>query len=230
MVISCFDYFPNPAQTLTDIKIEMEKKTRLIGIAGGTGSGKSLLAQTLLQQIGPDKVVYIQQDSYYKDLSELPIYQPGKRNFDHPASFDFKLLNLQIRRLLESKAIEQPLYDSTNHVRTTRTRTIEPRKLVILEGILVLYDPELRELMDIKVFVDTPPDIRLIRRIKCDLNQRGKDLESIFQQYENSVRPMHLQFVEPSKQFADIIIPHGGMNAVALGLLKTHIDAILKTN
>jgi len=162
------------------------------------------------------------------NLSELPMYERGKRNFDHPDAFDTELLHLQTKQLVEGRAIEQPIYDFKKHSRTTLTTRIEPKPLIILEGILVLHDPLLRDMMDIKVFVDTPSDIRLIRRVKRDIAERGRELESVFHQYENSVRPMHIQFVEPSKEFADIIIPEGGMNTVAVDMLSTKIKAMLQ--
>lgn len=204
------------------------KERILVGIAGGTGSGKSLVARKIYENIGSEKIVLIQQDSYYKDLSELPMYERGKRNFDHPEAFDGELIRRQIRQLLSGRAIEQPIYDFANHYRTTRTVRIYPRRIIVLEGILILNDPELRKIMDIKVFVDTPPDIRLMRRVERDLKERSRDLDSVFYQYENSVRPMHIQFVEPSKEFADIIIPEGGMNLVAVDMLKTSIEAMVQ--
>lgn len=204
------------------------KKAKLIGIAGGTGSGKTLVVKALCESIDAGEFIYLQQDSYYKDLSELPMYERGKRNFDHPDAFDSELLHQQTRQLLEGKAIEQPVYDFKKHSRTTLTTRIEPRPLIILEGILVLHDMVLREMMDIKVFVDTPSDIRLIRRVRRDIAERGRDMDSVFYQYENSVRPMHIQFVEPSKEFADIIIPEGGMNIVAVDMLSTKLKAMLE--
>ncbi len=205
----------------------MAKKRILIGIAGGSGSGKTLVAQTLYRELGSDKVIIIEQDAYYKDLSHLPPEERARRNFDHPDAIDQDLLVQQIKDLLEGKPIEQPIYDFTTHTRKKETRRIGEHLIIVLEGILILDSPRLRELMDIKVFVDTDPDIRLIRRIRRDVSERGRTVESVLEQYEKSVRPMHLQFVEPSKRYADIIIPEGGRNVVAIDLLKTKIESLL---
>ena len=205
----------------------MMKKGILIGMGGGTGSGKTLVAQNIYDSLGSDLTIIIQQDSYYKDWSEIPIYERNKRNFDHPDAWDWSLLREHTLRLLAGDTIQQPIYDYITHSKTNQARTIGPHLIIILEGILVLHDPELREIMDIKVFVDTPPDIRLMRRVRRDIEERGRDMKSVFYQYEYSVRPMHLQFVEPSKQYAHIIIPEGGMNLVAVDLLKTKIEALI---
>ncbi|HHL71020.1 MAG TPA: uridine kinase [Bacteroidetes bacterium] len=200
----------------------------LIGIAGGTGSGKSLVSQSILKALGSDKIVIIEQDAYYKDLAHLPPEERAKTNFDHPNSIDHELLYAHIRDLVAGKTIEQPLYDFACHTRRPETRRLGPHEIIILEGILILDSQQLRSLMDIKVFVDTDADIRLLRRIRRDVEERGRTVESVLDQYENSVRPMHLQFVEPSKRYADIIIPEGGRNTVAIDLLKTKIEAILR--
>ena len=197
---------------------------KLIGIAGGSGSGKSLIAENIYDSLGPDDAVLIRQASYYKDMEDLPIFDRGKRNFDHPDSFDNELLHMQVKQLLAGKSIELPVYDFTRHVRATNTERIDSKPVIILEGILILNDPDLRQLMHTKVYVDTPSDIRIIRRIKRDLNERNRNLESIFHQYENSVRMMHLQFVEPSKHYADIIVPEGEENVKAIDLLKNSIS------
>ena len=204
------------------------KKGILIGMGGGTGSGKTLVAQNIYDSLGSDMTIIIQQDSYYKDWSDIPLYERNKRNFDHPDAWEWSLLRKHIRKLLAGETIQQPIYDYITHSRTNKTRAIGPHLIVILEGLLVLHDPDLREMMDIKVFVDTPADIRLMRRVRQDIEERGRDMESVFYQYEYSVRPMHLQFVEPSKQYAHIIIPQGGMNLVAVDLLKTKIEALIK--
>ncbi|MBN2009863.1 uridine kinase [candidate division KSB1 bacterium] len=200
----------------------------LIGLAGGSGSGKTLVARRLFEELGSDKVIIIQEDSYYKDLSHLPLQERKRRNYDHPDAFDEELLITQLNELLAGKYVDQPLYDYTNHARSKQTRRIGDHIIFILEGILVLHNQRLRELMDIKVYVDTADDIRIIRRLRRDIKERGRDLEGVIDQYEHSVRPMHLQFVEPSKRFADIIIPQGGYNNVAVDLLKTKIQALLK--
>ncbi|MDQ7052972.1 MAG: uridine kinase [candidate division KSB1 bacterium] len=206
----------------------MPKKRILIGIAGGSGSGKTLVAQTLFRELGSDRVVIIEQDAYYKDLSHLPPEERARRNFDHPDAIDQDLLVQHIKELLAGKSIEQPIYDFASHTRKKETRRIGEHNIIILEGILILDSPRLRELMDIKVYVDTDSDIRLIRRLRRDVSERGRTVESVLDQYEKSVRPMHLQFVEPSKRYADIIIPEGGRNVVAIDLLKTKIQSLLQ--
>ncbi len=182
----------------------------LLGIAGGSASGKSLVTSTLIENLGSREVVMIEQDSYYKDFAGLTIEERAKLNFDHPDAFDRELLLDHMEALLRGQPIEKPTYDFTHHSRLPETVRVEGHRVIMLEGILVLEDPALRKLMDIKVFIDTDPDVRLIRRIRRDTMERGRSLESILQQYEESVRPMHLQFIEPSKRYADIIIPEGG--------------------
>lgn len=200
---------------------------KLIGIAGGSGSGKSLIAENIYESLGPDKAILIRQASYYRDMEELPIYDRGKRNFDHPDSFDNELLLMQIKQLLSCKSIEMPVYDFIKHARSTATQTVDPKPIIVLEGILILNDPSLRQLMHTKIFVDTPSDIRIIRRVRRDLNERNRNLDSIFHQYENCVREMHFDFVEPSKRYADIIIPEGGDNVKAIDFLKNSISVML---
>lgn len=199
----------------------------LIGIAGGSGSGKTLVAETIDRELGSDRVAIIKQDSYYKDLSHLPYEERSKQNFDHPDAFDMPLLRDHLNKLLHGAEIERPVYDFTQHRRSLQTEKIGPHVVIVLEGILILDDPELRKMMDIKVFIDTDADVRLIRRLRRDLLERGRKIESILDQYEKSVRPMHLQFVEPSKRYADIIITEGGYNVVAIDLLKTKIRSLL---
>ena len=199
----------------------------LIGIAGGSGSGKTLVAETVYNELGSDKVAIIKQDSYYKDLRPLPYEERCKQNFDHPDAFDIILLQDHLKKLIRGEEIEEPIYDFTQHCRKQETKKVGPHLVTVLEGILILDDPGLRALMDIKVFIDTDPDVRLIRRLRRDISERGRTLESVIEQYEKSVRPMHLQFVEPSKRHADIIIPEGGHNVVAIDLLKTKIRSLL---
>jgi len=199
----------------------------LIGIAGGSGSGKTLVAKRIVEELGSEKVIIVQQDSYYHDLGHLTLEERKKQNFDHPDAFDHHFLISQLKDLLKGKSIDQPIYDYTIHSRKKETRRIGEHVIIVIEGILILHDPELRRLMDIKVYVDTDDDVRLIRRIRRDVSERGRSLESILDQYENSVRPMQLQFVEPTKRYADIIIPEGGFNLVAIDLLKTKIKALL---
>jgi uridine kinase len=204
------------------------KRPVIIGIAGGSGSGKTLVARTLIERLGSDRVVVIEQDAYYKDLSHLPLEERARQNFDHPDAFDEDLLVQHLQGLIAGKSIDRPIYDFTQHTRKKETVRIGGHDIIILEGILILQSERLRRLMDIKVYVDTDPDVRLIRRLRRDLAERGRTLESILEQYEKSVRPMHLQFVEPSKRYADIIIPEGGKNYVAIDLLKTKIESILR--
>lgn len=203
------------------------KPAILIGIAGGSGSGKTMVAQRIFDELGSEKVIIIQQDSYYRDLTQLSFEERKRQNFDHPDAFDHELLICHLKELLAGKYIDQPIYDYTIHSRKKETNRIGEHVIIVLEGILILHDPGLRELMDIKVYVDTDDDVRLIRRIRRDVTERGRILDSILDQYENSVRPMHLQFVEPSKRYADIIFPEGGYNLVAIDLLKTKVQALL---
>lgn len=200
----------------------------LIGVAGGSGSGKTLVVQHMIQQLGSDRVVVLQQDSYYKDSSHLPFEERAKQNFDHPDAIDSDLLIQHVEELLNGWTVDIPIYDFTTHTRRTETRRAGPHDIIVLEGILILDTPGLRELMDIKVYVDTDPDIRFIRRLKRDTAERGRTMHSVVEQYEKSVRPMHLQFVEPTKRYADIIVPEGGYNWVAIDLLKTKIEALLR--
>jgi uridine kinase len=201
----------------------------VIGIAGGSGSGKTLISQNIYSELGSNRVLLMYQDSYYRDLSHLTPQERNKQNFDHPDAIDTALLVSHLDALITRQAIEQPIYDFVTHTRTEETKTIGPHAIIVLEGILVLENSDLRNLMDIKVFVDTDPDIRLIRRLRRDILDRGRTMESVICQYEQSVRPMHLQFVEPSKRYADVIIPEGGHNKVAIDLIKTKIQALLET-
>jgi len=200
----------------------------LIGIAGGSGSGKTLVAKNIYSELGTDNVVRICQESYYNDLSHLSQEELNATNFDHPDAIDTGLMISQVKELLQGKTIKQPIYDFVTHTRTQHYNIIGPHLIIVLEGILIFYNPELRQLMDIKVYVDTDADIRLIRRLRRDIQERGRTMESVIQQYEKSVRPMHLQFVEPSKRYADLIVPEGGYNKVAIDLIKTKIEALLR--
>ncbi len=206
----------------------MNRKGILIGIAGASGSGKTLVAQTIYDALGSDNVVIMQEDSYYKDLSHLPIEERAKINFDHPDAFDHDLLAEHLKKLLRGEVIEHPIYDYTIHSRKKETRRVGPHQIIIAEGILILAMPELRELMDIKIFIDTPPDICLIRRLKRDIHERGRSVDSVLKQYQETVRPMYLRFVEPSKRYADIIVPHGGKNVIAIDILISKIEKLLK--
>jgi len=200
----------------------------LIGIAGGSGSGKTLVARTIVRELGSVRVVVSDQDSYYKNLEDVPFRDREARNFDHPDAFDNELLIRHIRDLLDGRPIEQPIYDYGAHRRLPETRTIGEHTVIVLEGILIYGDPELRALMDIKLFIDADPDVRFIRRLRRDLTDRGRSVDSIVRQYEESVRPMHMQFVEPSKRYADLIVPEGGHNKVAIDLVKSKIRELLR--
>lgn len=200
----------------------------MIGIAGGSGSGKTMVTQKIVGQLGSDRVVIIEQDSYYRNLNHLSLEERATYNFDHPSSIDTELLVRHIKELLSGHSVDIPIYDFTTHTRRPETRRTGPHDVIVLEGILILDNPELRELMDIKVYVDTDADLRFIRRLKRDTTERGRTVQSVIEQYEKSVRPMHLQFVEPSKRYADLIIPEGGYNLVAIDLLRTKIAALLK--
>ncbi|RMF60655.1 MAG: uridine kinase [Calditrichaeota bacterium] len=206
----------------------MQRKGILIGIAGASGSGKTLVAQTIYEALGSEKVVIIQEDSYYKNLSHLPLEERTKINFDHPDAFDHDLLIDHLQRLLRGEIIEHPIYDYTTHTRKDETKKVGPHQIIIVEGILILAIPELRELMNIKIFIDTPPDICLIRRLQRDIKERGRSVDSVLEQYQATVRPMYLQFVEPSKRYADIIIPHGGKNVIAIDIVKSKIEKLLR--
>src|SRR5207249_8915602 len=200
----------------------------LIGIAGGSGSGNTLVARTIVSDLGSDRVVIIDQDSYYRSLEDCPFRDRDVRNFDHPDAFDGELLLQHVRELLAGHPVEQPIYDYAQHRRLAETRRVGDHLIIVLEGILIFVDPALRDLMDIKLFIDADADVRFIRRMRRDLVERGRSVDSIIRQYEESVRPMHQQFVEPSKRHADVIIPEGGHNAVAIDLVKTKIRELLR--
>ena len=200
----------------------------VIGIAGGSGSGKTTVAQEILQRVGPAQIAFLQHDSYYKDLSGLPPIQRAEVNFDHPNSLETDLLTQHIAALRDGKAVEVPIYDFSTHSRTDRTFTVQPRGVILVEGILLFTEATLREMFDVKIFVDTDSDIRFIRRLERDLAERGRTTESVIKQYQSTVRPMHLEFVEPSKRYADVIIPEGGFNTAALDMVVARIEALLK--
>ncbi|MBF8984788.1 uridine kinase [Lutibacter sp. B2] len=202
-------------------------KPILIGITGGTGSGKSTIAKAIFESIPEKNVTIIEQDSYYKDQSHLPMENRVKTNYDHPLAFDTELLYTHIKELLNNKPIEKPIYNFSKHNREDGTITVYPKDIIILEGIMILEDEKLRSLMDIKIFVDTDSDVRIIRRILRDLNERGRTLDSVVAQYLNTVRPAHLQFIEPSKRYADIIIPEGGYNKVAIDIMVAKVKSII---
>ena len=200
----------------------------VIGIAGGSGSGKTTVSQAIMQRAGRDNAVYIQHDSYYKDLSDLPPAQRATTNFDHPNSLETELMVEHVRQLKAGHPVEVPSYDFTTHTRRKESHRVEPRPVVIVEGILLFTEPRMRELCDLKLFVDTDADIRFIRRLERDLSERGRSLESVIQQYQATVRPMHLEFVEPSKRYADLIVPEGGYNQVAMDVFMARIESKLR--
>jgi uridine kinase len=195
----------------------------IIGISGGTGSGKTTVANRILESVSASEVVFLQQDSYYRNINDLPLDYRNIANFDHPDALDNDLLVNHVRRLKAGESVELPLYDFKTSTRLNETRHVESKPIVIVEGILIFVDPRLLEQMDIKVFVDTPDDIRFIRRLRRDLAERGRTVESVIEQYIGTVRPMHMRFVEPSKRHADVIIPEGGHNLVSIDLLSGKI-------
>lgn len=199
----------------------------VIGICGGTGSGKTTVANKIVDSVGRANVVFLQQDAYYRDLGDMPLEVKRRLNFDHPDALDNDLLINHLRTLKAGESVDQPVYDYATHSRTNQKRHIDPRPVIIVEGILVFVSAELRSLMDMKVFVDTDADIRFIRRLQRDLEERGRSAKSVMDQYQTTVRPMHLQFVEPSKRYADVIIPEGGSNEVGIDLITEKIRAIL---
>ncbi|AWI12933.1 MULTISPECIES: uridine kinase [Bacillaceae] len=206
----------------------MQSKPIVIGIAGGSGSGKTSVTRAIVKRFGEDSIALIEQDAYYKDQSDKPFQERLHTNYDHPLAFDTDYLIEHISQLLQYKSIEKPVYDYTIHTRSQETIHVEPKRVIIIEGILVLEDERLRQLMDIKLFVDTDPDIRIIRRLLRDTKERGRTVDSVINQYLSMVRPMHNQFVEPTKRYADIIIPEGGQNKVAIDLMVTKIQTILE--
>ncbi len=199
----------------------------VIGIAGGSGSGKTTVAQAILQRVGPDRIAYIQHDSYYKDLTGLPPAQRAEVNFDHPNSLETDLLISHIEQLKAGYPIDVPIYDFSTDSRTDKTYKVNPRGVIIVEGILIFTDAALRALFDVKIFVDTDADVRLIRRLQRDISERGRTVESVIKRYQATVRPMHLEFVEPSKRYADVIIPEGGFNTAALDMVVARIESLL---
>ena len=199
-------------------------KVFIIGIAGGSGSGKTRLAKNVLKEINNKQVQAITVDSYYKDLSHLTFDERAKNNFDHPDAIDFDLLYHDLKSIMDNKAISTPLYDYKTHTREKeKSNKIENVKVIILEGILALYNSDIRNLMSMKIFVDTPSDVRLLRRIKRDVNKRARSIESVTEQYNNTVKPMFLKFVKPTKDYADLIVPNGGKNKISIDAIVTNI-------
>lgn len=199
----------------------------VIAIAGGTGSGKTTVANVILGRVGANHIAYLPHDAYYKDLTDLPPAQRAHINFDHPNSLDTDMLIRHVQDLKDNLRIELPVYDFKTHSRTSRTIPINPQPIIIVEGILIFVEPKLRQLFDVKIYVDTDPDIRFIRRLERDIAERGRTMESVIHQYLTTVRPMHQEFVEPSKRYADVIIPEGGFNTVALDMVVARVQALL---
>ena len=200
----------------------------IIGVAGGTGSGKTTVAREILTRVGAEHIAYIPHDAYYRDHSHLPMEERSKVNYDHPDSLETELLVEHLKALRAGQAVEIPVYDFTTHSRTQQTRRIEPASVVLVEGILVFAEPALRDLFDVKLYVDTDADVRFIRRLQRDIEERGRSVRSVCEQYLTTVRPMHLEFVEPSKRYADVIIPEGGFNEVAISMVAARIQGLLE--
>lgn len=206
----------------------IQHKPVVFGVAGGTASGKTTVAQTILDAVGASQVAYLPHDAYYRDRSDLPLAERARLNYDHPNSLETELMVAHVQQLLAREPVEVPIYDFTGHRRTAETTRIRPSPIILVEGILIFTNRELRKLMDIKVYVDTDPDVRFIRRMLRDMNERGRSLDSIIKQYLETVRPMHLEFVQPSKRYADIIIPKGGLNKVALDMVVSRLKDLLR--
>jgi uridine kinase len=205
----------------------MKNDTVIVGISGPSASGKTLLAQTIVNELGSNQVVIIHEDSYYSDRYDLSFEERVKINYDHPNAFDHDLLHQHLKQLQEGETVEIPLYDHTTHLRKKETRQVGRHTIIVLEGILLLAIPELRQIMDIRIFMDTSLDICLIRRLRRDILERARSLESVLEQYQTTVRPMYFQFIEPSKNFADIIIPRGGENRIAIDMIKAKLRELL---
>jgi len=191
----------------------------IIGICGGTGSGKTTIARKIVESVGAKSVVLVEQDSYYRNLSDMPLDERQQANFDHPDSIDSEMLMNHLKRLKQGQPIEMPVYDYKSHTRSEETEHIDPKPVIIVEGILIFAEPRVLGLLDVRVFVDTPDDIRLIRRLRRDINERGRTFERTLWQYEHTIRPMHFEFVEPSKRHADVIIPEGGQAEISINFL-----------
>ena len=199
----------------------------VIGIAGGTGSGKTTVAHAIVKRVGEERIAFLSHDSYYRDFVDLPKDVLNRKNFDHPDSLETELLVRHLKALKQGMVVEAPIYDFKVHRRAPETRRVEPRKVILVDGILIYVESELRKLFDVRIYVDTDSDIRLIRRIRRDIAERGRTLDSVVEQYETTVRPMHMEFVEPSKRHADLIVPEGGENTVALDFLFARLQELL---
>ena len=199
----------------------------IIGVAGGSGSGKTTVSQAILDRVGTERIAYIQHDSYYRELSHLPYEARARVNFDHPDSLDNELLTAHLDTLCSGRPVNVPIYDFTRHNRRAESERVFPHPVVLVEGILIFAEKALRERMDVKIYVDADADLRFIRRLDRDVAERGRTVTSVIEQYLNTVRPMHLEFVEPSKRYADIVIPRGGMNAVAIDMVVARVEHLL---
>lgn len=208
----------------------MQQHCVIIGVAGPSGSGKSLLASTIVNELGSGEVCVISEDSYYKDLGDMPFDEKAQRNYDHPEAFDHALFAEHLKALKAGQSVDIPIYDFSKHARSGQFKHIGPHTIIVLEGILLFVDETLRDLMDILIYVDTPMDVCLIRRLTRDIIERGRTLESVLTQYQQTVRPMCLQFVEPSKRYADIIVPKGGKNRIAIDMIKAKMHQLLGGN
>jgi len=204
-----------------------QSQITVVGIAGGTGSGKTTLSELILDNIGRDRMAYLPHDAYYRDRKDLPLEERAKLNYDHPDSLETELMVEHILQLKAGKPIEMPVYDFTTHSRKNATVHVEPRRLLLVEGILIFAEKTLRQLFDMKIYVDTDPDLRIIRRLTRDIEERGRTLQTVIDQYLQTVRPMHLEFVEATKRYADIIVPEGGLNAVALDMVIARLQFLL---
>jgi uridine kinase len=199
----------------------------VIGVAGGTGSGKTTVATVILKRVGAHNIAYVPHDAYYRNFSDLPKIQRDLINWDHPDSLETELMIEHVRALKAGRAVNLPVYDFTTHSRSSEIRPLASQPVILVEGILIFAEPRLRALFDVKIFVDTDPDIRFIRRLQRDIAERGRTAASVIQQYLRTVRPMHLEFVEPSKRYADVIIPEGGLNEVAMDMVVARLEALL---
>ena len=215
------------APLLDPLLSALQIKPCVLGVAGGTGSGKTTVARTIVEEVGADRITLIEQDSYYRDVDWRSEAELLHHNFDHPSAIDNELLVAHLAALKAGHPVEVPIYDFVRHRRTARTKRVEPQPVILLEGILIFVEPNLRELLDFKIYVDTDADLRLIRRLGRDMAERGRSVQDVLRQYLETVRPMHLEFVEPSKRYADIIIPEGGENRVALEMVVAHVQQLL---
>lgn len=212
---------------MEEIPVNTDFRAFIIGVAGGTGSGKTTVSRRIWEAVGRERIAYIQHDNYYKDQSHLTLEQRALTNYDHPDSLETSLLVEHLKELRAGRPVDIPIYDFAIHNRSKQTLRVEPARVILVEGILIFVEPALREMMDMRIFVDTDADIRFIRRLRRDMVERGRTLDSVVKQYLSTVRPMHMEFVEPSKRYADIIVPQGGDNRVAMEMIVSRIRAVL---